>query len=139
MFADVGITLVINKVSSLQIGAIIMSTGWDGFMFSFAFPGKTIDPGFTASIYMNHGGVWISTLQPDDVQALCDAAAYEPDQTARIALYQQISKMMADEYCLHQYIYYQGSFSSITPFLKGYTIGEYTEFYAFTYSYLDYD
>jgi peptide/nickel transport system substrate-binding protein len=136
MLSRVGITLEMNKVSYIQIGSIIQNDGWNGFMYSYAFPGEAIDPGFTASLYMNHGGVWISTYQPDDIQALVDEAATEPDVAKRTALYQKISKMMTDQ-CLHQYLYWTGSFTSISPDLKGHTIGQYKEWFAYTFSYFD--
>ena len=136
MFADAGIHLTFNKVSIIQFGAIIMSTGWEGLLYSYAFPGKTIDPGFTAGLYLGQPGTWISTAKPPEIQALIAEGAVEPDNTKRIAIFQEVSKMMTEQ-CLHQYVYYQGGFSSITPFLKGYTIGQYKEFFAYTFAYFD--
>jgi peptide/nickel transport system substrate-binding protein len=136
MLSRVGITLEMNKVSYIQIGSIIQNDGWNGFMYSYDFPGRTIDPGFTASIYMNHGGVWISQDQPADIQALVDQAATEPDIAKRTALYQQISKMMTD-FSFHQWLYWTGTFMSVNPELKGHTIGQYKEFYAYTFAYYE--
>jgi len=136
MFAEAGITLVFNKVSIIQFGAIINQTGWEGLLYSYAFPGKTIDPGFTAGLYLGQPGTWVSTVKPPEIQALIAEGAVEPDNTKRIGIFQEVSKMMTEQ-CLHQYVYWQGGFSSITPFLKGYTIGQYKEFFAYTFSYLD--
>jgi peptide/nickel transport system substrate-binding protein len=136
MFAQVGITLEFNKVSYLQVGQIIMTTGWpSGFMSSYAFPGKTIDPGFTGNLYM--GYMWVSTLKPPDIKALLDQGAIEPDAAERVAIYQEVSRLMTDEYCLHQYLFYQGTFSTVSPFVKGWTMGQYSEFFAWTYAYFE--
>ena len=134
MFLESGITLEFNKISYLQSGALIFGTGWpSGFMISFSMPGKRVDPGFTDGMYMEPGS-WVSALHPPEVIALLDQAASEPDVAARAALYQQISRLKA-ELCLNQYLYWTGSFTSISPFVTGYTIGQYSEFYAWTYAY----
>jgi peptide/nickel transport system substrate-binding protein len=133
-FADVGITLTLNKISYLQSGALIFGTGWpSGFMLSFSMPGKRVDPGFTDGMYMAPGA-WVSALHPPEVIALLDQAKAEPDPAKRTALYQQISKMKTD-LCLNQYLYWTGSFTSILPNITGYTIGQYSEFFAWTYAY----
>jgi ABC-type transport system substrate-binding protein len=133
MFEDVGITLVLNKVSYLQSAAMIFSTGWDGFLLSFTFPGKTVDPGFTAGMYITQGG-WVSLAKPADIAAKINAAAKEPDLATRTAMYQEISKDLTDV-CEWQFLYWQSAYTSITPFLTGYTIGQYKEFFAYTYAY----
>ena len=133
MFADVGITLNLNKLSYLVTAAMIFTNGWDGFLMSFTFPGKTIDPGFTAGMYITQSG-WVSFLKPADIAAVINEAATEPDAASRTAMYQDISQMITDQ-CLFQFLYYVGGFTSITPFVTGYTIGQYKEFYAWTYAY----
>jgi ABC-type transport system substrate-binding protein len=134
MFSRVGITLELNKISYLQSGALIFGTGWpSGFMVSFSMPGKTVDPGFSYGMYMEPGA-WVSALHPPEVIALLDQAAAEPDVATRIALYQEVSKLKT-ELCLNQYLYWTGGFTSILPTVTGYTIGEYTEVYAWTYAY----
>ena len=135
MLAQVGITLELNKVSSLQTGDMIFTSGWDGYLISFTFPGKTIDPGFTAGMYITQFG-WVSLDKPADIAAVINQAAVEPDNAKRTALYQQIDKMMTDQ-CVFQYLYWIGGFTSISPELKAYTIGQYSEFYAYTFAYLD--
>ncbi len=135
MLSEVGITLELNKVSSLQTGDMIFTSGWDGFLISYTFPGKTIDPGFTAGMYITQGG-WVSFAKPADIADIINQAAVEPDNAKRTALYQQVDKMMTDQ-CLFQYLYWMGGFSSIAPYLKGYTTGQYSEFYTYTFAYLD--
>lgn len=136
MLAKVGITIEFQKVSIIQFGAMIQagSSGWDGLIYTYAFPGKTIDPGFTASLYMG-AGTWPSTLKPADITELITKGAVEPNQTKRIAIYQQISKLMTDKYCLRQYTYLQGGYSSVSPTLAGYTMGQYVEYFAWTFAY----
>jgi peptide/nickel transport system substrate-binding protein len=138
MLAKVGIEISFQKVSTIQFGAMIQAggSGWDGLLYSYAFPGKTIDPGFTASLYMNQGA-WPSTLKPQEISDLMAKGSVEPDQDKRIAIYQQISKMMTEKYCLHPYLYLSGSFTSASPSIKGYTIGKYTEFFNWTFAYYD--
>jgi peptide/nickel transport system substrate-binding protein len=136
MLAKVGITLTLNKVSYLQWGAMVFSTGWpDGFGHSFLFPGKVIDPGFTAGMYITQGG-WVSLAKPADIAAEINAAAKEPDLAKRTAAYQKISKDCTDQ-CLFQYLYWVGGYTSTNPTLKGDTVGKYIEFYAYTYAYFD--
>jgi peptide/nickel transport system substrate-binding protein len=135
MFTKVGITLVLNKVSYLQSAAMIFATGWDGFLLSFTFPGKTVDPGFTAGMYITQGG-WVSLAKPADIAAEINAAAKEPDLAKRTAAYQKISKDLVDV-CEWQFLYWQSAYTSINPTLKGYTIGQYKEFDAYTYAYFE--
>jgi len=73
MFAKVGITLVLNKVSYLQSAAMIFTSGWDGFLLSYTFPGNTVDPGFSAGMYITQGG-WVSLAKPADIAAEINAA-----------------------------------------------------------------
>jgi ABC-type transport system substrate-binding protein len=136
MLGKVGITINFQKVSIIQFGAMIQagSSGWDGLIYTYAFPGKAIDPGFTASLYMG-AGTWPSTLKPADITELMNKGSVEPDQTKRIAIYQQISKLMTDTYCLRQYVYLQGGYSSVSPKLAGYTMGQYKEWLAWTFAY----
>jgi peptide/nickel transport system substrate-binding protein len=136
MLGQVGITIEFQKVSIIQFGAMIQagSSGWDGLIYTYAFPGKNIDPGFTASLYQGPG-TWPSTLKPQDISDLIAQGAVEPDQTKRIAIYQQISYLMTEKYCLRQYVYLQGAYSSVNPDLAGYTMGQYKEFFAWTFAY----
>ncbi len=135
MLAQVGITVNLNKVSSIQSGDMIFTSGWDGYLLSFTMPGKTVDPGFTAGMYITQGG-WVSFAKPADIADAINKAAVEPDAAKRTAMYKAISKTMTDQ-CLFQYLYYVGSFTSTSPILKGYTVGQYKEFYAYTFAWLD--
>jgi peptide/nickel transport system substrate-binding protein len=137
MLAESNITLELNKVSYNQVGAIIFATGWNGLLISFTMPGKTVDPGFTAGMYITQGG-WVSLAKPADIAALINQAATEPDNAKRTALYQQISKAMTDQ-CVFPYLYYTGGYTSILPWVKGYTIGQFKEYYAWTYAYIEED
>jgi ABC-type transport system substrate-binding protein len=133
MLADAGITLKLQKFSYLQTAAMIFGSGWDGFLLSFTFPGNTIDPGFTAGMYITQGG-WVSLAKPADIAAEINAAAAEPDAATRTAMYQKISKDLVDV-CEWQFLYYAGGYTSINPTLKGYTNGLYVEFFSYTYAY----
>jgi peptide/nickel transport system substrate-binding protein len=135
MLNKVGITITFKKVSIIQFGAMIQAggSGWDGFIYTYAFPGKTIDPGFTANLYMNTGA-WPSTLKPPEIKALIDQGAVEPDIAKRTAIYQQVSRMMTEQ-CLRQYVYLSGSYTTVNPKLAGYTMGQYTQFFDWTYAY----
>jgi peptide/nickel transport system substrate-binding protein len=135
MFADVDITLNLNKVSYIQSAAMIFGSGWDGFLYSYTFPGNTIDPGFTAGMYITQGG-WVSLDKPADIAAEINAAAQEPDADKRAAMYQKISKDLVDV-CEWQFMYYTGSYTSITPALKGYTTGQYVQFWDYAYAYFE--
>jgi len=134
MFSEVGINIEFNKVSYLASFDLIFGSGWpDGFMLSGSFLGDRFDPGFTEGMFMQPGA-WVSTLQPQEVLDLLAQAASEPDSVARAAIFQQISKLKTD-LCLNQYMYWTPGFTSISPFVTGYTIGLYTEFFAWTYAY----
>ena len=135
MFADVGITLNLNKVSYLQSAAMIFGTGWDGFLLSFTFPGRTVDPGFTAGMYITQGG-WVSLAKPADIAAEINEAATESDLATRTAMYQKISKDLTDV-CEWQFLYWTGGYTSISPFLTGYTNGQYKEFFSYTFAYFE--
>jgi peptide/nickel transport system substrate-binding protein len=133
MFEQVGITLNINVISYPESSNQIFGAGWDGFMYSGAFVGRTIDPGFSCWIFLSPG-MWDSTYKPPEIQALMAEGKVEPDVSTRTAIYQEINRMMTEQ-CLHQYLYWSGTFSSINPFIKGYTGGQYKEFFPWTFAY----
>jgi peptide/nickel transport system substrate-binding protein len=135
MLSEVGITLNLNKVSYIQSAGMIFGSGWDGFLISYTFPGNTIDPGFTAGMYITQGG-WVSLAKPEDIAAEINAAAQEPDSAARAAMYQQISSDLVDV-CEWQFLYYSGGYTSINPTLKGYTNGQYVQFWDYAYAYFE--
>jgi peptide/nickel transport system substrate-binding protein len=135
MLSNVGITVNLNKVSYIQSAGMIFGSGWDGFLVSYTFPGNTIDPGFTAGMYITQGG-WVSLAKPADIAAEINAAAEEPDAATRAAMYQKISADLVDV-CEWQFMYYSGAYTSINPTLKGYTNGQYVEFWSYTYAYFE--
>jgi peptide/nickel transport system substrate-binding protein len=136
MFEQVGIHLNINTISYPESFNQIFGAGWDGFMYGAAWAGRTMDPDFTAWLYMTPG-MWDSNLHPEEIRALMAQGKTEPDQTKRVAIYQEISRMMTEQ-CLHQYLYWAGSYSSKSPFVKGYTGGQYKEWFPWTFAYFDY-
>jgi peptide/nickel transport system substrate-binding protein len=133
MFEQVGIHLNVNVISYPESSNQIFGAGWDGFMYSGAFVGRTIDPGFSCWIFLSPG-MWDSTYKPPEIQALMADGKVEPDVSTRTAIYQEINRMMTEQ-CLHQYLYWSGTFSSISPFINGYTGGQYKEFFVWTFAY----
>lgn len=137
-FKASGINAKIEKVSIIQFTKMIGGggTGWEGYVFSYGFPGNTVDPASTIlNGPLNFNTTWISCAQPDELLNLSTLAAQEIDQTKRAALYQEISKKMTDTYCMWSFMYYTPGLTSLNPHLKGTTIGMYTEFYAYTFAY----
>ena len=151
MLEEVNITLNIEKIGYLQLVEMIGGggTGWDGYIWSFGFPGDTVDPASTlvnGPLNAVHpeddptGWVvttWISCEQPAELCNLAEQGAQDTDALARIPIYQEISRLATDEYCQWSYLYYTPGLSSISPLVKGHTIGEYKEFYAYTFAWLD--
>jgi peptide/nickel transport system substrate-binding protein len=132
------ITFNISKVSIIQFIKMIGGggDGWEGYVFSYGFPGSTVDPASTIlNGPLNYNTTWISCEQPDECLTLETQAAQELDQAKRITIYQQISKLMTDKYCMWTYMYYTPGLTSLSPHLKGVTIGLYTEFFAYTFAY----
>jgi peptide/nickel transport system substrate-binding protein len=132
------INLTIEKVSIIQFTAMIGGggTGWEGYVFSYGFPGTTVDPASTlANGPLNYNTTWISCEQPDELLDLSTQAAQALVQEDRVKLYQEISRKMTDDYCMWTFMYYTPMLSSISPHVKGYTIGEYTEFFVWTFAY----
>ncbi|MHB8104429.1 MAG: ABC transporter substrate-binding protein [Dehalococcoidales bacterium] len=133
-----GITAKIEKVSIIQFTKMIGGggTGWEGYVFSYGFPGSTVDPASTIlNGPLNYNTTWISCAQPDELLTIETQAAQELDQAKRATLYQSISKKMSDTYCMWTFMYYMPALTSISPNVKGYTIGQYTEFYVWSFAY----
>ncbi|MDD5338649.1 MAG: ABC transporter substrate-binding protein [Dehalococcoidales bacterium] len=132
------ITFNIKKVSIIQFTKMIGGggDGWEGYVFSYGFPGSTVDPASTIlNGPLNFNTTWISCAQPDELLTLSTQAAQELDQTQRTAIYKEISRLMTDKYCMWTFMYYTPSLTSLSSHLKGVSIGEYTEFFVYTYAY----
>jgi len=151
MLLEANITLDVVAVGYLQFVEMIGGggTGWDGYVYSYGFSGATVDP---ASTLKNgplnaipdpaNAGEWIITtwISCEQPKELCDLAllgSQTIDNSERIPIYQEISRLSTDTYCQWTYFYYVPSLSSISPLVKGHTVGEYTEFYAYTFAWLD--
>jgi ABC-type transport system substrate-binding protein len=151
MLEEVNITLNVETIGYLQLVEMIGGggTGWDGYIYSFGFPGTTTDPAST----LKNGALnaipdpanpgewivttWISCEQPKELCDLALMGAQTIDNDLRIPIYQEISRLSTDKYCQWTYMYYVPSLVSISPVIKGHTYGEYTEFYAYTFAWLE--
>jgi peptide/nickel transport system substrate-binding protein len=137
-FKAAGITAKIEKVSIIQFVKMIGGggTGWEGYVFSYGFPGTTVDPASTLiNGPLNYNTTWISCAQPDECLTLETQAAQELDQAKRATIYQQISRLMTDKYCMWTYMYYTPTLTTLSSHMKGVTIGLYTEFFAYSFAY----
>jgi len=142
-----GITLEIEKVGYIKFVAMIQGgEGWEGYVFSYGFPGTTVDPASTLgngalNAIMKDGAwtrtTWLSCDQPTELSELFAASNAETDAAKRTAIIQQISKKMTDNYCQWTYMYYSPALTSVSPILKGSTVGQYKEFFAQTFAWLD--
>jgi peptide/nickel transport system substrate-binding protein len=134
------INVTIEKVSIIQFVNMIGTggTGWEGYVFSYGFPGTTVDP---ASVLvngpLNYNTTWISCAQPDELLDLATQAAQERDQQQRVNLYKEISRKMTDDYCMWTFMYYVPGLTSLAARVKGASIGEYSEFFVYTFAYLE--
>jgi ABC-type transport system substrate-binding protein len=151
MLADVGITMNVEKIGYLQLVEMIGGggTGWDGYIWMYGFPGTTVDPASTLingplnAVHPSPGDpswvitTWISCEQPTELCDLAERGAQETDAAARIPIYQELSRLTTDKYCQWSYLYYVPTLSSISPVVKGHTVGQYKEFYAYTFAWLD--
>ncbi|OGN99012.1 MAG: hypothetical protein A2Y89_00295 [Chloroflexi bacterium RBG_13_51_18] len=145
------ITLNVEKIGYLQLVEMIGGggTGWDGYIWVYGFPGMTVDPASTLAngpLNAVHPAddptgwmvtTWISCEQPAELCNLAEMGAQETDAAKRIPYYQEISRKATDVYCQWSYLYYTPGLSSISPKVKGHTIGLYIEFYAYTFAWLD--
>jgi peptide/nickel transport system substrate-binding protein len=139
-FKKAGINAKIEKVSIIQFTKMIGGggTGWEGYVFSYGFPGNAVDPGSTIlNGPLNYNTTWISCAQPDELLGISTQASGEIDQSKRAQYYQQISRLMTDKYCMWSFMYYSPGLTSLSSHLKGDTIGKYKEFYSFTFAYKD--
>jgi peptide/nickel transport system substrate-binding protein len=135
MLEQVGIHLNINVISYLQSSSLIFGGGWDGFMFGAQWVGYSMDPAFSPWMFFSPG-MWTSIYKDPDVQALMAQGTSEPDPNNRIAIYQEMDRICTDN-CYFQYFYWSGTFSSKSPFVKGYTGGQFKEFFVWTFAYYD--
>ena len=138
--SKVGITLQVKKISIVQLNDMIATggQGWEGFMYSFGFPGTTTDPASTLlNGPLNGNTTWISCNEPQELLDLAAKAAGEIDQTKRNQDYQEISKKMEDTYLQWIFLYWSPTLTSVAPYVKGVTMGKYTEFWPYTFAYLD--
>ena len=140
MLKQANITLEIEKISIVQLSDMIAlgGPGWDGYFYSFGFPGTVVDP---ASVLLNgplNGNTtWISCNEPQELLDLAAQASGETDPEARAALYREISKKMTDDYCMWTFMYWAPGLTSVSPKLKGHTIGQYTEPWPYAFAYLE--
>ncbi len=151
MLEEANITLNVEAIGYLQLVEMIGGggTGWDGYIYSYGFPGTTVDPAST----LKNGPLnairdpesptgwtvttWISCEQPAELCDLAELASQTIDNDERIPLYQEISRKTTDVYCQWTYMYYTPGLTSISPVVKGHTVGQYTEFYAYTFAWLE--
>jgi peptide/nickel transport system substrate-binding protein len=148
MMEEVGITFDYQKIGYLQLVEMIGGggKGWDGYIVMYAFPGDTVDPASTlANGQLNaiRGAdgkwmvtTWISCEQPTELCDLAEQGSGEVDATKRIPIYQKISRLASDKYCQWSFMYYTPGLTSISPKVKGHTVGMYKEFLAWTFAYL---
>ena len=140
MLSKADINLEIEKISIVQLNDLISPTGagWEGFMYSYAFPGVTVDAASAlGNGPLNGNTTWYSCVQPDELLDLAAQATAETDPDARSAIYREISKKMTDTYCQWIFLYWSPTLQSVSPILKGHTIGEYAEFWAYAFAWLD--
>ncbi len=151
MLLEANITLNIEKIGYLQLVEMIGGggTGWDGYIWVYGFPGTTVDPASTlvnGPLNAIHPAddptgwmvtTWISCEQPKELCDLAEMGSQETDNALRIPIYQEISRLATDKYCQWSYLYYTPTLSSISPIVKGHTTGQYTEFYVYTFAWLD--
>ena len=145
---EAGIDLKIDKVGYIKFVQMIQGgEGWEGYVFSYGFPGTTVDPAATLgngplnSVRGPDGNwmrtTWLSCDQPAELCDIFEKSNAERDPAKRTALIQEISKKMTDEYCMWTFMYYTPGLTSNSPVLKGTTVGQYVEFYANTFAWLD--
>jgi peptide/nickel transport system substrate-binding protein len=143
-----GIDLKIDKVGySKFVNMIQGGEGWDGYVFSYGFPGTTVDPASTLgngplnSVRGADGNwmrtTWLSCDQPSEICDLFEKSNAERDSDKRKAIIQEISRKMIDDYCMWTFMYYTPTLTSKSPILKGDTVGQYIEFYVNTFAWLD--
>ncbi len=142
-----GIDLKLEKVGYIKFVNMIQGgEGWEGYVWSYGFPGSAVDPAST----LGNGPLnavkkdaiwtrttWLSCDQPTELSELFAQSNSETDPAKRTAIIQQISKKMTDDYCMWSFIYYTPGLTSKSPVLKGDTVGQYKEFYAYTFAWLE--
>jgi len=144
---EAGITFKIEKVGYLKFVQMIQGgEGWEGYVFSYGFPGTTVDPAATLGNgplnAVKKDGVWTRTTwlscdQPTELSELFAKSNSERDSAKRTAIIQEISRKMTDVYCMWTFMYYNPGLTSKSPILKGDTIGQYKEFYAYAFAWLN--
>ena len=151
MLEEVNITLNVEKIGYLQLVEMIGGggTGWDGYIMMYGFPGNTVDPASTlinGPLNAIHPAddptgwmvtTWISCEQPAELCNLAEQGSQETDNALRIPIYQEISSKATDVYCQWSYLYYTPGLSSISPKVKGHTVGLYKEFLAWTFAWME--
>jgi peptide/nickel transport system substrate-binding protein len=145
---DAGIDFQIEKVGYIKFVSMIQGgEGWEGYVFSYGFPGTTVDPAATLgngplnAIRGPDGNwmrtTWLSCNQPAELNDLFEQSNAERDAAKRTAIIQEISRKMTDDYCMWSFMYYTPGLTSKSPILKGDTTGQYTEFYQYTFAWLN--
>jgi ABC-type transport system substrate-binding protein len=141
-----GIELKLEKVGYIKFVNMIQGgEGWEGYVWSYGFPGSAVDPAST----LGNGPLnavkkdgkwtrttWLSCDQPTELSELFAQSNAETDPAKRTAIIQQISKKMTDDYCMWSFIYYNPGLTSTSPILKGATIGQYKEWNVYTFAWL---
>jgi len=139
MWAQIGVETEINRISILQINEMVSATGsgWEGWFYAYSIAGPNTDPA-SALINgpINYNTTWISNWEPPELMDLARAGASELDETTRYEIYRELSIKMVDEYAQWLFLYWAPGLYSIAPKIKGHTVSEGTEFFAFTFAYI---
>jgi len=140
MLSKVNITLNNERIDIGQLGEMVAlgGPGWEGFMFAYSLPGTKVDPtGVLLNGPLSNNTTWISCNQPEELLELTAQGAAEIDPVKRSAIYREISRKMTDDYCMWIFMYWTPTLWSVSPVVKGHTLGEYSEAFVYTFAWLD--
>jgi ABC-type transport system substrate-binding protein len=140
MWSKIGVETEINRISIIQINDMVAATGsgWEGWFYAFAAAGPGSDPGSDLiNGPINYNTTWVSNWEPPELIELSLAGASEFNVEKRYSIYRELSKKMTDTYAQWLWMYYGVGLFSISPKIKGHTVGLGTEFFAYTFAYID--
>jgi peptide/nickel transport system substrate-binding protein len=113
--ADVGIDAKLEVVTPANY-AEIMLNGWENSLLYYNHPtGVGMDPAMSLASNLSSKGRYVSIQHPADYEAKLDKASTELDPKRRVAMFQELMKIVIDRYALINMVYSGTWIAARTP------------------------
>lgn len=116
--AEVGIDAKLEVVTPANY-AEIMLNGWENSLLYYNHPtGVGMDPAMSLASNLSSKGRYVSILHPADYEKKLEKASTELDPKKRVAMFQELMKLIVDDYALVNMVYSGTWIAARTPEVK---------------------